>query len=207
MVERGSRPVFWSFKQQRILSEGDFVQKPVIKDALLTKLSIRNFGSKAEKIMRNYPDAKVVVFTDDAWQICGAQAVAFNPKLFYTLTKLGDEHLILAEKRLGEFSLRAASRSKERLKTLLVFSGEVFDEIKLEKPFEQAGELVMVPKEDLAPTFGTGLSTVAPAHNIDSLRLSYTHNLSREGVVCHKTGALNSPHMMQDIKLNDPNLN
>jgi isoleucyl-tRNA synthetase len=72
MIERGSRPVFWSIKQQRILSEDDFVQQIATKDCLVSKLKITKFGSKAERIKRNYPEAKLLVFSEDAWQLCGA---------------------------------------------------------------------------------------------------------------------------------------
>ena len=67
MIERGSHPVFWSVKQQRILSEDDFTQQIAAKDCLVSKLKITKFGAKADKIKRNYPEAKLLVFTEDAW--------------------------------------------------------------------------------------------------------------------------------------------
>ncbi len=71
MIERGSRPVFWSVNQQRIMSEDDFEERVAIKDSLVAKLKVSKFGPKAEKIQRNYPSAQMLVFTEDAWQICG----------------------------------------------------------------------------------------------------------------------------------------
>jgi len=50
MVSRGSRPVFWSVNQQRILSEDDFSHEIALKDSLVTKMPIAHFGPKAEKI-------------------------------------------------------------------------------------------------------------------------------------------------------------
>lgn len=67
MIERGSRPVFWSVKQQRIMSEDDFEERVAIKDSLVAKLKVSKFGPKAEKIQRNYPSAQMLVFTEDAW--------------------------------------------------------------------------------------------------------------------------------------------
>ena len=39
----------------------------MLKDSVISKINIDSFGSKAEKLRRNYPDAKLLVFTDDAW--------------------------------------------------------------------------------------------------------------------------------------------
>lgn len=72
MIQRGSRPVFWSVSQQRILSEDDFIQSTSLKPCLVSKHKISKFGPKAEKIQRNYPQARLLLFTEDAWQICGA---------------------------------------------------------------------------------------------------------------------------------------
>ena len=72
MVERGSRPVFWSVSQQRILSEGEFTTQITSRDSLVSMHRVTTFGPKADKIARNYPDVKLLVFTEDAWQIAGA---------------------------------------------------------------------------------------------------------------------------------------
>ena len=44
MVTRGSRPVFWSVKQQRIMAEEDFIPVDELRDSIVTKLSIKSFG-------------------------------------------------------------------------------------------------------------------------------------------------------------------
>ena len=77
-----------------------------MKEAVITKLGIKKFGSKAAKIKKHYPDAKMLVFTEEAWQLCGAKAVAINDRLSYILVKQNEDYLILAEKRLGEFISR-----------------------------------------------------------------------------------------------------
>jgi len=112
MVSRGSRPVFWSVEQQRIMGEDDFVPVTELRDSIVAKLSIKSFGSKGEKIKENYPDAKVLVFTEDAWQLCAAQAVAINDKVSYALVKHDNEYLILAEKRIGEFISRMSESTQ-----------------------------------------------------------------------------------------------
>lgn len=117
------------------------------------------------------------------------------------LVKLDKEFFIVAEKRLGEFVAR--SESKNEFKTLLSFSGDNLEGFTLQKPFLIPGELKLIKQPDLLSTFGTGIHTVTPAHNINSLRLSYAHNLSREGCVCPSKGTLINPLSLSDLKVND----
>ena len=56
-----------------------------------------------EKLKRNYPQCKMLIWTEDAWQIFGAQAVAFNPNYIHVLVKFKGEYLIIAEKRVQDF--------------------------------------------------------------------------------------------------------
>ena len=72
MVQPGERPVFWSLEQQKIMAEDEFDVEMTLKDSIVVKMDIASFGKKAEVIKRNYPDAKLLTFTEDSWQICGA---------------------------------------------------------------------------------------------------------------------------------------
>ena len=54
------------------MNEEDFEAITELKDSIVTKLAIKSFGQKAEKIEQNFPNAKVLVFTEDAWQLCAA---------------------------------------------------------------------------------------------------------------------------------------
>jgi isoleucyl-tRNA synthetase len=50
-------------------------------------MPILNFGKNADQLKRLFPDAKMLVFTKDAWQLAGASAVAVNERLTYVLVK------------------------------------------------------------------------------------------------------------------------
>ena len=54
------------------MGEDDFEVVKELRDSITTKLAIRSFGPNAEKIKKNFPNAKVLVFTEDAWQLCAA---------------------------------------------------------------------------------------------------------------------------------------
>ena len=71
----------------------------------------------------------MLVFTEDAWQICAAQAVAINNKISYALVKHESEYFILAEKRIGEFISRMTDNIEQHnaFKTLMVFQGDVLE--------------------------------------------------------------------------------
>ena len=49
------------------MGEDDFEAAVELKDSIVTKLSIKSFGPKGQKIKENYPNVKVLVFTEDAW--------------------------------------------------------------------------------------------------------------------------------------------
>jgi len=50
LVERGSRPVFWSVGQQKILAEGEFTEENTITESIVTKMPIIKFGKNAKQI-------------------------------------------------------------------------------------------------------------------------------------------------------------
>ena len=76
----------------------------------------------------------------------------------------------------------------------MVFGGEVLQQSRLERPFSpMEGDLKLVNNPLLSSNFGTGIHTVSPAHDIESLRLGYAHNLSRLGCVDSLTGKFTYP--------------
>jgi isoleucyl-tRNA synthetase len=109
----------------------------------------------------------------------------------YLLVKQDNEYFILAERRIGEFIARADQ--KKEMKTILSFMGDTLEGISIEKPFKLPGEISLIPDLQLKSTFGTGLHSITPAHDINALRFSYAHNLSREGIICPLKGNLTQP--------------
>lgn len=101
-VTRGHRPVFWSVSQQKVLAEEEMMVTHEISDCAILKLRIESFGKKGQQIRELYPDAKLLAFISEPWQAVGMAAVGVNEKLIYTLAKWRNEHVIVAEKRLGE---------------------------------------------------------------------------------------------------------
>ena len=81
----------------------------------------------------------------------------------------------------------------------MVFQGSELSGLELEMPFltsSDDGSLPVVIDRNLRSSFGTGIHTVSPAHNIEDLKLSYAHNLSRNGCIDHATGYLTQPAVL-----------
>ena len=51
----------------------------------------------------------------------------------------------------------------------------------------------MIVNRELKWTYGTGIHTVSPAHNVEDLRLSYAYQLPRSGCIDSETGFLTRP--------------
>ena len=99
---------------------------------------------------------------------------------------------------------RLSSGHKNQFKTLMLFGGDVLSQSKLERPFSpEDGDLRLLNNPTLTSSFGTGIHTVSPAHEIESLRLAYMHKLSRSGCVDSTTGKLTYPPELQDVSIHD----
>jgi valyl-tRNA synthetase len=62
--------------------------------------------------------------------------------------------------------------------------------MQVHNPLVANTSLPVIVFNEIKSTFGTGINTVTPAHDIEDLRISYAHKLSREGVICPETGNL-----------------
>ena len=68
-----------------------------------------------------------MVFCDEAWQLCGSQAIAVNDGISYALVKHRGEYFIIAEKRIGEYVSRYTfpEDPESAFKTIMMFSGDM----------------------------------------------------------------------------------
>ena len=150
LIYRGSRAVFWSTDNQRIMDEHQIEEVKELRDCAVVKFPIVDFGQQGSKISSLYDNVKLLVFCTDPWKLIGTQAVAINEKIMYALVKCtykGDEdrepeYLIIAEKRIGEFLARGSSfyvtpggkKESIDLKTLMLMHGEQLKTMILKNP-------------------------------------------------------------------------
>ena len=98
--------------------------------------------------------------------------------MLYVLAKWQNEYVIVAEKRLGELQLRTGHKFKK----LLTFNGDALDELVLYHPLNDKDIPILI-KNDIAGDYGTGIECIAPAHDLESLKVAYHYGLPKEGYV------------------------
>jgi isoleucyl-tRNA synthetase len=125
LVLWSDRPVLWSTSLQRILAEEEIEQKSEIIHNIILKLPITKFGEKSKHIQELYPDVKLLVNCKEPWMATGIQAVSVNNEILYVLAKYEDDYVIVAEKRIGEISIRTGKRFKK----LMSLDGLVLNDI------------------------------------------------------------------------------
>ena len=89
----------------------------------------------------------------------------------------------------------------ESFEILTVIDGSSFEGWEIENPITRE-RIPFIANSDLAPNFGSGFHSVTPAHDVNDLTLSYIHDLSREGIICPRTGNLQVPDL-EDAKPTD----
>ena len=84
----------------------------------------------------------------------------------------------------------------------MLFSGDILSQMRFEKPFGEPGYLPVIVNREQKPTYGTGIHTVTPAHNINDLQMSYMYDLPRIGCVDSKNGKLTKPEILKGLPVN-----
>jgi isoleucyl-tRNA synthetase len=154
------------------------IKKSELRDCVIMKLPIKEFGKKAKNIENLYPNAKVLVFCTEPWKVSAIQAVGLNENIMFVLAKWQDEYVIVADKRLGELQLR----SGQKFKKLLTFPGDTLDELTLEHPLNESEVPVLINNE-VGSDYGTGVNSVTPAHDLESLKIAFHYDLPKRGYV------------------------
>lgn len=68
MVQAGQRPVYFSVQTQKILSEDEIVNMVELRDSVVMKAAMTNFGLNS-RLEEAYPDLKLLLWTNDCWQL------------------------------------------------------------------------------------------------------------------------------------------
>ena len=200
LIYRGSRAVFWSTDQQRIMDENQIEEFQELRDCVVAKFPIVSFGKQPSKLGDMYENVKMLVFCQEPWKLLGTQGIAINDKIMYALIKCTykspgsldephTEYLILAEKRIGEFLARGnyyvtpgGKKLSMDIKTLILMQGEQLKELTVKNPLvPERGELPIVVFNEITSTYGTGVNAVIPGHDVESLKIAQVYNLEKAG--------------------------
>jgi isoleucyl-tRNA synthetase len=176
-VYRGKKPVYWSIPCRTALAEAEVEYQDHVSQSCFVKFKVfqlPEFVQGSELAEKASPsDTFVVIWTTTPWTLPANLAVAFNPKLQYSIVQVGDEQYFI----LSSLVSSVAEKCKwEKHETLATFLGSDLEGLEFEHPFcKRTGEAF--PAEFVTADTGTGFVHIAPGHGQDDYNLGRANNL------------------------------
>jgi isoleucyl-tRNA synthetase len=177
---QGSRPVFWSVVEQTALADAEVEYH----DHHSTMIHVR--FPVVTTPLPELTGTSVAIWTTTPWTIPGNRAVAFNPKLIYSVievTEAGADSLaVVGEKLLVASGLKAALETAGAFTaiTLTEVPGEALTGTILAHPLRGQGyefDVPLLPGDHVTEDAGTGLVHTAPGHGIEDFELGRAFDL------------------------------
>ena len=176
-VYRGKKPVYWSIPCRTALAEAEVEYADHVSQSVYVKFQViaspefvqsSDFPEKLSVI-----DTFVLIWTTTPWTLPANLAVAFNPKLQYSLVQVGSEKYWLLSSLLSS----VAEKCKwENYVTLGTISGSELEGLEYQHPFcDRKGEAF--PAEFVTSDTGTGFVHIAPGHGTDDYNLGRANGL------------------------------
>jgi isoleucyl-tRNA synthetase len=176
-VYRGKKPVYWSIPCRTALAEAEVEYADHVSQSVFVKFKVFQLpemvqGSElAEKASPS--NSHIVIWTTTPWTLPANLAVAFNPKLQYSLVLVGNEQYFI----LSSLVSSVAEKCKwEKHETLATFLGSDLEGLEYQHPFcNRIGEAF--PADFVTSDTGTGFVHIAPGHGQDDYNLGRAHGL------------------------------
>ena len=175
-IYRGKKPVYWCFSCETALAEAEVEYKTKTSPSIYVKFPLKSNCPIA------FPAGKspaVLIWTTTPWTLPANVALAFHPKLDYSLVRLRlprserEELLILSQKRI-ESVLRELG--VESFQVLSQAPGTRFEDIWCRSPLgfrDSKGVLA----EYVSSEEGTGIVHTAPGHGQEDYEVSRKYQL------------------------------
>ncbi|MDR6833138.1 MULTISPECIES: isoleucine--tRNA ligase [unclassified Sphingopyxis] len=183
MLYRGAKPVMWSPVEKTALAEAEIEYEDIVSTQIDVAFEITD--SPIEELKGAY----AVIWTTTPWTIPVNQALAYGPKINYSILPLDGQKYIVNTINVGDFLNRIAEGDHERLDKLIwqtVDSAGNFNCKEIEgadlagtiarHPMHHLGGFFARPRPFLAGDFvttdsGTGLVHMSPDHGEDDFDL------------------------------------
>jgi isoleucyl-tRNA synthetase len=171
-VYRGKKPVYWSIPCRTALAEAEVEYHDHVSQSVFVKFPIYlmanppfEVGPEPEKI--KISNTFIVIWTTTPWTLPANLAVAYNPKLEYSLVQVGDEKYWI----LSSLVSSVAEKCKwEKFDTLHKALGNQLSGLEYHHPFcNRTGEVF--PADFVTSDTGTGFVHIAPGHGLDDYNL------------------------------------
>ena len=176
-VYRGKKPVYWSIPCRTALAEAEVEYANHVSQSVFVKFKVfqlPEFVQGSELAEKASPsNAFVVIWTTTPWTLPANLAVAFNPKLQYSLVQVGNEQYFI----LSSLVSSVAEKCKwEKPETLTTFLGGDLEGLEYQHPFcNRTGEAFAA--EFVTSDTGTGFVHIAPGHGLDDYNLGRQNGL------------------------------
>ncbi len=177
-LTKGFKPVHWCTDCGSALAEAEVEYKDKISPAIDVKFKIKDKEklAKAFGLESLNHDAFAIIWTTTPWTLPANQAIAVNNQLNYSLVKIEDFYIILAENLVEQTLKRYAI---ENAQVIANTSGDKLIGIIAEHPF-YSRHVPILHGDHVTDDSGTGIVHTAPTHGVEDFTLGKEHDLSME---------------------------
>ncbi len=177
-LTKGFKPVHWCTDCGSALAEAEVEYKDKISPAIDVKFKIKDKEklAKAFGLESLNHDAFAIIWTTTPWTLPANQAIAVNNQLNYSLIKIEDFYIILAENLVEQTLKRYAIENSQIIAST---SGDKLIGIIAEHPF-YSRHVPILHGDHVTDDSGTGMVHTAPTHGVEDFTLGKEHDLSME---------------------------
>ncbi|WP_432773454.1 isoleucine--tRNA ligase [Francisella salimarina] len=177
-LSKGFKPVHWCTDCGSALAEAEVEYMDKVSPAIDVKFKIKDKAklAKAFGLESLNHDAFAVIWTTTPWTLPANQAIAVHNELNYSLIKVEDSYIILAENLVEQTIKRYAI---ENAQVIANTSGNKLTGIIAEHPF-YSRHVPILHGDHVTDDSGTGMVHTAPTHGVEDFALGVQHGLSME---------------------------
>ncbi|WP_150466670.1 isoleucine--tRNA ligase [Francisella sp. SYW-9] len=177
-LSKGFKPVHWCTDCGSALAEAEVEYADKVSPAIDVKFKIKDQSKLAEAfgIDSLNHEAFAIIWTTTPWTLPANQAIAVRNDLSYSLIKIDDSYIILAENLVEQTLKRYAI---EDANVVACTSGERLVGIIAEHPF-YSRHVPILHGDHVTDDSGTGMVHTAPTHGVEDFALGKEHDLSME---------------------------
>ncbi|MGV3755207.1 MAG: isoleucine--tRNA ligase, partial [Verrucomicrobiota bacterium] len=155
-VYRGKKPVYWSIPYKTALAEAEVEYNDHVSQSVYVKFPVVG-----------QPGLNLLIWTTTPWTLPANLAVAFNPKLYYSLVQADGAAYIACDALLGKLAEKCGWSNWSIVRSL---GAEDFAAMEYQHPFcNRTGKLY--PADFVEDTAGTGFVHIAPGHGTEDYNL------------------------------------
>ncbi|HEY1173889.1 MAG TPA: isoleucine--tRNA ligase [Verrucomicrobiae bacterium] len=155
-VYRGKKPVYWSIPYKTALAEAEVEYNDHVSQSVYVKFPV--VGHKGLNLL---------IWTTTPWTLPANLAVAFNPKLYYSIVQADDAAYIVCDALLGKVAEKCNWSNWNIVRSV---GADDFAALEYQHPFcNRTGKLY--PADFVEDTAGTGFVHIAPGHGTEDYNL------------------------------------